>query len=82
MAFKFGYSTLRWKTPNLEPLLVQLKEAGWDGWEMRQSLDWVGTPGTCQKDLRKRRSPCCCGDRAGIANRQGLDTDGTQQTPN
>lgn len=44
MAFKFGYSTLRWQTPDFEELLTQLKAAGWDGWEMRQSLDWVGTP--------------------------------------
>ncbi len=44
MSFKFGYSTLRWKTPDFEPLLLQLKESGWDGWEMRQSLDWAGTP--------------------------------------
>ena len=44
MGFKFGYSTLRWQTPDFEELLTQLKEAGWDGWEMRQSLDWVGTP--------------------------------------
>jgi inosose dehydratase len=49
MAFKFGYSTLRWQTPDLEPLLVQLKEAGWDGWEMRQSLEWMGTPGRVRR---------------------------------
>ena len=44
MGFKFGYSTLRWQQPDFEELLTQLKDAGWDGWEMRQSLDWVGTP--------------------------------------
>ena len=44
MGFKFGYSTLRWQHPDFEALLTQLKDAGWDGWEMRQSLDWVGTP--------------------------------------
>jgi len=44
MGFKFGYSTLRWQTPDFEELLTQLKHAGWDGWEMRQSLDWAGTP--------------------------------------
>ena len=43
MGFKFGYSTLRWQTPELEPLLTQIKETGWDGWELRQSLDWLGT---------------------------------------
>ncbi len=44
MGFKFGYSTLRWQQPDFEKLLTQLKDAGWDGWEMRQSLDWAGTP--------------------------------------
>jgi inosose dehydratase len=44
MDFKLGYSTLRWQTPDLEPLLTQIKAAGWDGWEARQSLDWLGTP--------------------------------------
>lgn len=44
MAFKLGYSTLRWKEPDLEPALAALKEAGWDGWEGRLPLDWLGTP--------------------------------------
>ena len=44
MAFKLGYSTLRWRNPDLEPALAALKEAGWDGWEGRLPLDWVGTP--------------------------------------
>ena len=44
MSFKLGYSTLRWQTPDFESLLTQLKASGWDGWEMRQSLDWVGPP--------------------------------------
>ena len=49
MGFKFGYSTLRWQTPDFEELLTQLKAAGWDGWEMRQSLDWVGPPQRIRK---------------------------------
>ena len=32
-----------WENPNLEQTLVQLREAGWDGWEARQSLDWLGS---------------------------------------
>lgn len=44
MAFKLGYSTLRWRNPDLEAALTALKEAGWDGWEGRLPLDWVGTP--------------------------------------
>ena len=57
MTFKFGYSTLRWQTPDLEPLLVQLKEAGWDGWEMRQSLDWVGPRDVSEKYATTSVSP-------------------------
>lgn len=44
MAFKLGYCTLRWKNPDLEPALTALKEAGWDGWEGRLPLNWLGTP--------------------------------------
>ncbi len=44
MSFKLAYSTLRWREPDLEPALVALKEAGWDGWECRLDLDWLGTP--------------------------------------
>jgi sugar phosphate isomerase/epimerase len=44
MTFKLSCSTLRWKTPDLEPALQELKKAGWDGWEGRLSLDWLGTP--------------------------------------
>ncbi len=44
MAFKLAMSTLRWKNPDLEPCLAAVKEAGWDGWECRLPLDWLGTP--------------------------------------
>ncbi|MEZ4728068.1 MAG: sugar phosphate isomerase/epimerase [Caldilineaceae bacterium] len=44
MAFKLAVSTLRWKNPNLEPCLEVLKAVGWDGWECRLPLDWLGTP--------------------------------------
>lgn len=44
MAFKLGYCSLRWKNPDLEPALTALKEAGWDGWEARLPLNWLGTP--------------------------------------
>ena len=43
MAFSFALSTLRWDEPNLEQLLESLHEHGWDGWETRQSLDWLGS---------------------------------------
>lgn len=44
MAFKLACSTLRWKNPDLEPALEELKKAGWQGWEGRLPLDWLGTP--------------------------------------
>ena len=44
MSFKLGYCSLRWKNPDLEPALATLKEVGWDGWECRLPLDWLGTP--------------------------------------
>ncbi len=44
MSFKLGFCTLRWQEPDLEPALELLKEAGWDGWEARLNLDWLGTP--------------------------------------
>lgn len=44
MAMKMCYSALRWRTPDLEPTLAALKEAGWDGWEGRLPLDWLGSP--------------------------------------
>jgi sugar phosphate isomerase/epimerase len=42
MGLKMGYATLRWQSPDLEKALPELKKAGWDGWEGRLPLDWVG----------------------------------------
>lgn len=42
MAFKLGYCALRWRNPDLEPALEALKASGWDGWECRLPLDWLG----------------------------------------
>ena len=44
MALKMAYCTLRWKNPDLEPALEELKKAGWEGWEGRLPLDWLGPP--------------------------------------
>lgn len=41
---KMGYCALRWKEPDLEPALEELKKVGWDGWEGRLPPDWLGTP--------------------------------------
>ena len=42
MALKMGFATLRWQAPDLEKALPELKKAGWDGWEGRLPLDWLG----------------------------------------
>jgi sugar phosphate isomerase/epimerase len=44
VALKLSYCTLHWKNPDLEPALEELKEAGWEGWEGRLPLDWLGSP--------------------------------------
>ena len=44
MALKMGYATLRWRQPDLAKALPELKKAGWDGWEGRLPLDWLGPP--------------------------------------
>ena len=41
---KLAYATLRWSLPGLTRALPELKRAGWDGWEARLSLDWLGSP--------------------------------------
>lgn len=43
MPFKLAYSSLRWQTPDLEQVLGMMRETGWEGWEVRQSLDWLGS---------------------------------------
>lgn len=43
-SLKMGYCALRWQEPDLEPALEELKKVGWDGWEGRMALDWLGTP--------------------------------------
>ena len=55
MSFNMAYSTLRWQLPDLEPALVALREAGWDSWEGRLPLDWLGPPSRLEAGLRKRR---------------------------
>ncbi len=44
MGPRICYAALRWRDPDLPAALAALKEAGWDGWEGRLSLDWMGPP--------------------------------------
>jgi sugar phosphate isomerase/epimerase len=57
MSFKLAYSTLRWREPELEPALTALKEAGWEGWEGRLPLDWLGTPAHVREVCRNTGMP-------------------------
>lgn len=44
MGLKMCYASLRWRNPDLPAALASLQEAGWDGWESRLPLDWLGPP--------------------------------------
>lgn len=44
MSLKLAFAALRWQLPDLERALPELKKAGWDGWEGRLPLDWMGPP--------------------------------------
>lgn len=44
MNYKLAYSGLFWRAPDLAQELAALRACGWDGWEARQPLDWLGTP--------------------------------------
>ena len=43
MPFPLAYSSLSWKNINLEKNLACLREEGFEGWETRESLDWLGS---------------------------------------
>lgn len=53
MKYKLAYSGLFWQMPDLERELAVLQETGWDGWEARQPLDWLGTPSRVRKLCEK-----------------------------
>jgi sugar phosphate isomerase/epimerase len=42
MSFKLGFCALHWRQPDLEQALPALTEAGWDGWECRLPIEWMG----------------------------------------
>ena len=44
MGPRICYAALRWHDPDLPAALAALKTVGWDGWEGRLSLDWMGPP--------------------------------------
>ena len=73
MTFKLGYCTLRWKNPDLEPALETLKKAGWDGWEGRMPLDWLGTPQRVRRICENIDMPLAIFTAAGTPDNRDLD---------
>ena len=59
MALKMGYATLRWRQPDLAKALPELKKAGWDGWEGRLPLDWLGPPKRLKQVCEDADMPLC-----------------------
>ena len=59
MALKMGYATLRWRQPDLAKALPELKKAGWDGWEGRLPLDWLGPPQRLKQVCEDADMPLC-----------------------
>lgn len=49
MPLRFAYSSLPWPQAELEAHLGRLAETGWQGWETRESLDWLGTAGRVRR---------------------------------
>ncbi len=67
MAFKLGYSSLKWQTPDLPMLLGQLKASGWDGWELRQTLDSLGSTERVRKICDDAEMPVAIVTARGIS---------------
>ena len=49
MSLRWAYSSLKWPLEDLEQNLASLVEHGWEGWETRESLDWLGAPSRLKK---------------------------------
>ena len=59
MTLRMGYAALRWQQPDLEKALPELKKAGWDGWEGRLPLDWLGPPKRLKQVCEDADMPLC-----------------------
>jgi sugar phosphate isomerase/epimerase len=60
-----SYGTLRWKNPDLELALEALREAGWEGWEGRLPLDWLGPPQRLRRICENTEMPLAVYTAAG-----------------
>ncbi len=71
MPVQLAYNTLEWgPTPNIKSMLAEIKAAGWDGWEVRQSLDWLGSAGRINDLAAEVDLPVAavCGQRWGMSD--------------
>ena len=71
MPVKLAYNTLEWgPTPDLHAMLSDIKEAGWDGWEVRQPLDWLGSAERINDVVEETGVPVAavCGQGWGFAD--------------
>ena len=71
MSLKLAYNTLEWgPTPDLHAMLLDLKETGWDGWEIRQPLDWLGSAERINDIVEETGLPVAavCGQNWGFAD--------------
>ncbi len=71
MPVKLAYNTLEWgPTPDLHTMLSEIKEAGWDGWEVRQPLDWLGSAERINDIVAEVGVPVAavCGQTWGLAD--------------
>ena len=73
MGLSICYSTLRWRNPDLPAALAALKEAGWDGWEGRLPLDWLGPPGRLRRVCEDAGMPMAVYTAAGTPDRRGWE---------
>lgn len=78
MSIKFAYNTLEWgPTPDVRTMLSEIKEAGWDGWEVRQPLDWLGSAERVNDLVAEIGLPVAavCGQEWGLAgDRVAIDS--------
>ena len=58
---KLGMDSSDWGTqPDVRQMFRELQETGWDGCEMRLSLDWMGTPGRMKALLKETGFTISC----------------------
>lgn len=73
MGLKMCYAALRWRNPDLPAALSALREAGWDGWEGRLSLDWLGPPKRVRQVCADAGMPLLVYTAAGSPDRRDSD---------